>query len=202
MVYGSGGGGGGSSSSNTQQTTPSTSSGQANNTENNSTVQTFSAGDLVINEIMYDLEGSDTSNNKSREWVEIYNNSGQEITLTGSTSGWRFNDGSNHLLNEPAAQGSMAISASGYAILAGDAATFLSDHSGFSGTVIDTVMSLKNSTSTIKISAPDGTVIDEVTYYSSWGANGDGKTLERKSVSGGSNDAANWAQSSAPGGTP
>lgn len=202
IVYGGGGGGGGSSSSNTQQTTSSTSSEQANNAENNSIVQTFSAGDLAINEIMYDLEGSDTSNNKNREWVEIYNNSGREIILTGGSNGWRFNDGSNHLLNEPAAQGSMAISAGGYMVLAGDAATFLTDHSGFSGTVIDTVMSLKNSTSTIKIAAPDGTTIDEVTYYNSWGANGDGRTLERKAASGGSNDAANWAQSSAPGGTP
>jgi len=200
IVYG-GGGGGGSSSSNTQQTTNNTQQ-TTNNAENNSTAQIFSAGDLVINEIMYDLEGSDTLNNKSREWVEIYNNSGRAITLTGSNSGWRFNDGSNHLLNEPAAQGSMTIPVGGYAVLAGDALTFLIDHSGFSGTVIDTVISLKNSTSTVKIIAPSGTVIDEVTYYNSWGANGNGKTLERKSASGGSNNAQNWAESSASGGTP
>ena len=198
IIYG-GGGGGGSSSSNTQQT--SQNQNAATSSESLS-VQTFNVGDLVINEIMYDLEGADTLNNKSREWVEIYNNSNHSITLTGSTSGWRFSDGSNHLLNEPPTQGSMTISVGGYAVLAGDAATFLSDHSGFGGTVIDTVMSLKNSTSTVKIIAPNGTVIDEVTYYNSWGANGNGKTLERKSAGGGSNDAQNWAQSSAPGGTP
>ncbi len=212
MVYGGGGGGGGSSSnSNTQQTTPvvvaqGDTTGQANNTQqdnstsNNATTTEslnvqINAGDLIINEIMYDLEGSDTLNNKNREWVEIYNNSGREITLTGGSGGWRFNDGSNHLLNEPPAQGSMTIPVGGYVILAGDAPTFLVDHSGFGGTVIDTVMILKNTSATLKISAPDGVIIDEVTYNSSWGAKGDGKTLERKS-------AGDWGVSSANGGTP
>ena len=212
MVYGSGGGGGGggsapiitsggggtssNSSQNTQTQTQTTPTSESLN------VSTFQAGDLVINEIMYDLEGSDTTNNKSREWVEIFNNSGHEIILTGGNGGWRFSDGSNHLLNEPAAQGSMIIPAGGYAIFAGDATTFLIDHPGFDGIVIDTVMSLKNTSTVLKISAPDGTVIDEVTYNSSWGANGNGKTLERKSAGGGSNDAANWGFSSVDGGTP
>src|SRR3989344_8936985 len=158
MVYGSGGGGGGggsapiitsggggtrsNSSQNTQTQTQTTPTSESLN------VSTFQAGDLVINEIMYDLEGSGTTNNKSREWVEIFNNSGHEIILTGGNGGWRFSDGSNHLLNEPAAQGSMIIPAGGYAIFAGDATTFLIDHPGFDGIVIDTVMSLKN-TSTV-----------------------------------------------------
>jgi len=211
MVYGGGSGGGsgsapiitssgGGTSSNSSQNTQNQT--QATSTSESLNVSTFQAGDLVINEIMYDLEGSDTINGKSREWMEIYNNSGHEIILTGGSSGWRFSDGSNHLLNEPAAQGYMAIPAGGYTILVGDAATFLIDHPGFGGTVIDTVMSLKNTSTTLKISSPDGVVIDEVTYSSSWGANGNGKTLERKSVNGGSNGAANWAESSAPGGTP
>ena len=198
VVYG-GGGGGGSSSSNTQQTTNNTQQ-TTSNAENNSTVQTFNVGDLVVNEIMYNLEGTDDKH----EWIEIYNNSGHEIVLTGGSDGWKFNDGadSNHRLNEPATNGSMVMAVGGYAILADDADTFLTDHSGFSSNVIDTVMDLKNSTSTIKIIAPDGMVIDEVTYYNSWGANGNGKTLERKSAVGSSNDSQNWAESSANGGTP
>lgn len=209
---GGGGGGSGSSSAPAQQTNQLTNeqetqqtNSNATSTDNNLNILTFGAGDLVINEIMYDLEGSDTTSNKSREWVEIYNNSGRNIILTGGTNGWRFNDGSNHILNEPptnGSQGLMTIPVSGYFVLTGDAATFLSDYFGFSGTVIDTVMSLKNSTSTIKISAPDSIIIDEVTYSNSWGANGNGKTLERKSAGGSSNDVTNWAQSSAPGGTP
>ena len=204
IVYG-GGGGGGSSSSNTQQT--SQNQNAATSSESLS-VQTFNVGDLVINEIMYDLGGDLGDTDTNREWIELYNNSSFEIDLTG----WKFNDGddtTNHGLNVPpdhGGQGSMILPVGGYLILAEHAETFLIDHSGFSGTVIDTAeMNLKNASSTVtilKVIASDGTVIDEVTYYNSWGANGDGKTLERKSAAGGSNDPNNWAESSAPGGTP
>ncbi|MDP2638646.1 MAG: lamin tail domain-containing protein [Candidatus Azambacteria bacterium] len=196
----SSGGGGGS----TSLTTSGNSNSNATSTPSTATTTTstiIGIGDLVINEIMYNLEGGDTK----REWVEIYNNSSTTITLSGANGGWRFNDGANHLLNEPPAkgsQGSLNIASGGYFILADDAEIFLTDHSGFSGTVIDTVINLKNSTSTVQIIDPNGTVIDEVTYSSAWGANGDGKTLERKTASGGSNDPANWAVSSAIGGTP
>ncbi|MDO8743227.1 MAG: lamin tail domain-containing protein, partial [Candidatus Azambacteria bacterium] len=204
---GSGNGGGGGSNSNSNSATA-----QQNQSQNNATTTvvtttaaTIGVGDLVVNEIMYDFVGSDTLNGKDREWIELYNNSAALIDLTG----WKFNDGddaTNHGLNAPPknnSQGSMNVPAGGYVILAGDAATFVNnDYAGYNGAVIDTVMSLKNSSSTIKIIAPDKTVIDEVTYSNSWGANGDGKTLERKSASGSSNDSANWAVSSAPGGTP
>ncbi|MFH1990453.1 MAG: lamin tail domain-containing protein, partial [Patescibacteria group bacterium] len=186
VVYG---GGGGTSSSPAEQTP----------------AQTFAAGDLIINEIMYDLakancvtDGTDTNH----EWVEIYNNSSRAITLTGGNSGWRFNDGSNHLLNEQGTVGSMTIPVGGFAVLSASTTVFLSDHAGFGGTVIDTAMSLKNTSATIKISAHDSTIIDEVTYDSSWGAKHNCKTLERKSATGGSSDSTNWAESSATGGTP
>lgn len=194
IVYSGGGGGSTNTTSNSSETT-------SNSTSQSSTTPTFQAGDLVINEIMYNLEGADDNH----EWIELYNKSANIITLTGGNNGWKFSDGSNHMLNEPptnGSQGLMAIPVGGYAVLADNASTFLADHSGFSGAVIDTVMSLRNSTSTIKISTPDGTIIDEVTYYNSWGANGNGKTLERKTATGGSNDSANWAQSSVNGGTP
>lgn len=171
-------------------------------------VETFSAGNLVINEIMYDLGGDLGDTDTNREWIEISNNSSSEIDLTG----WKFNDGddaTNHGLNVPPknnGQGSMILPVGGYLILAEHAETFLTDHSGFSGTVIDTAeMNLKNASSTItilKAIASDGTIIDEVTYYNSWGANGDGKTLGRKSAGGGSNDSSNWGVSATVGGTP
>lgn len=194
---GGGGGGGGNSSSNN------TSSQQTTQQTENLNISTFQTGDLVINEIMFNSEGPDDKH----EWIEIYNNSGKEITLTG---GWKFNDGATslHGLNEPptnGSQGSMVVAPAGYLVLADNAETFLADYLGFNGTVIDTVMDLKNSTSTIKtikMISPNGTVIDEVLYSNSWGGDGNGKTLERKTAGGGSNDSANWAQSSAPGGTP
>ena len=42
------------------------------------------AGDVVINEIMYDLSGSDTD----REWIEIYNKGTSSIDLAE----WRFQE--------------------------------------------------------------------------------------------------------------
>jgi len=134
----------------------------------------FTHAAVVINEIMYDLEGNDTD----REWVEIYNDSGSEINL----SGWKFNDGSNHILNDPpknGGQGSLAISAGGYAIFAADASVFLSEHLNYSGTVIDTVMSLNNTSDTLKLINPDGAEIDSVVYDNSLGAKGDGKSLQK-----------------------
>ncbi len=179
-----GGGGGGTSAAPASNPAP--------------TIASFNTGDLVINEIMYNPEGADDK----REWLELYNNSGGAITLSGGNGGWRFNDGSNHLLNEPAARGSMTIPAGGYAVLADDAPTFLTEHNAFSGILIDTTMSLKNTSATLKISDPSDNEIDSATYDKSWGGNGDGRTLSRKSVSGGSSDANNWSASAGLGGTP
>src|SRR3989344_3982519 len=105
-------------------------------------MQTFQAGDLVINEIMYNLEGTDTNH----EWIEIFNPKNNAVNLDGG----KLYDGdgeTNSGLNAPpknGGQGSLIIPAGGYAILAAKADVFLADHQGFSGTVIDTVLDLKN----------------------------------------------------------
>ena len=190
VVYGGGGGGSASTPQSDQTQTPTTPE------------PTFSLGDLVINEIMHNPAGTDTDH----EWIEIYNNSSHGIDLTG----WKLNDEMNHNLNIPPdhnGQGSMILPVGGYAVLAEDAGIFLmTDYPGFSGTVIDTAaLNLKQDISTVttlKIIATDGTIIDEVIYYNSWGGNDNGKSLERKSAAGSSNDPANWAESSAVGGTP
>lgn len=135
------------------------------------------AGTIIINEIMYDLPGTDDKH----EWIEIKNISSAPVDLKD----WKFFDGdgtTNHGLNEPpknGGQGSLVIPANGYAILSGDAPTFLSDHPGFSGTVIDTVMSLGNASDILKIINNEGTAVDEVLYAKEMGAAGDGYSLER-----------------------
>ena len=128
---------------------------------------------VKINEIMYDLEGADSG----REWVEIFNDSDTEVNLTN----WKFNDGSNHLLNEPpknGGQGSLVVPAGGYAIFAGDATVFLSEHQSFSGTVIDTAMSLNNTAATLKLIDNNGTEIFSISYNNTIGAAGDGNSLQ------------------------
>lgn len=134
----------------------------------------LASGPIIINEIMYDLEGSDGGH----EWVEIKNISAENVNLNG----WRFNDGSNHSLNEPpknGGQGSLIIPSGGYAVLGDKADIFLIDHPGFTGIVIDTVMSLTNTAATLKLIDVSGSVIDEVSYSKEMGGNGDGHSLER-----------------------
>lgn len=130
---------------------------------------------ILINEIMYDVKDLPDTDH---EWVEIYNAGDVSVTLTG----WKFADSSNHTLNAPPAnggQGSLTIASHDYAILSGNAATYLADHPWFTGTVIDTVMSLNNNGATLSILSNAGAVIDTVTYTSSQGGSGDGKTLSR-----------------------
>jgi len=141
----------------------------------------LAAGPIIINEIMYDLSKEDCvadGSDDTHEWIEIKNISGNAVDLKN----WKFNDGSNHLLNEPpknGGQGSLIISVGGFAIFADDANVFLSDHPGFSGTVIDTVMSLNNTSDILKIIDADSQVIDEVSYDKSLGASHNCYTLER-----------------------
>jgi hypothetical protein len=137
----------------------------------------IAAGPIIINEIMYSPDGPDAGH----EWIEIKNIFSNSIDLTK----WKFFDGdgtTNHGLNEPpknGGQGSLVIPANGYAILSGDAVTFLSDHPGFGGILIDTVMSLGNTSDVLRIINNEGTVIDEASYSKEMGASGDGYSLER-----------------------
>jgi len=144
---------------------------------------------LLITEIMYNLEGADNPH----EWVEIFNGTSGQIDLAD----WRFNDGSNHILNPPPeknGQGSILIQSGEYVILADDAATFLQDHVGFAGTVIDTVLSLNNTTDTLSLVDQEGSTVASVTYQNSQGADGNGYTLEFVNNI--------WEESSVTGGTP
>lgn len=133
-------------------------------------------GSVYITEVMYDLPGTDTD----REWVEVYNDSTEVVDL----SGWKFFDGSNHNLVPPpenSGQGSIIVPGEGIAILASDAATFLTENQSFTGTVIDTVMSLGNTGDTLKLIKDDGSISFETTYTNS-GGQGDGNSLSLKDL--------------------
>jgi len=148
---------------------------------------------IEITEIMYNLPGADDKH----EWVEIYNNSAKAIDLTG----WKFNDGdtiTDHILNAPPknnSRGSLVLAIGEYALLAGDAGTLTTDLPAYQGTIIDTILDLKNSSSTLSIFDNNGNLIDNVFYNSDWGAAGNGKTLE-KNIQG------QWQESATDGGTP
>jgi len=131
--------------------------------------------DIIFTEIMYSLEGTDSN----REWIEIYNNGTDAVSIVDGAgdNSWWFNDGSNHGIS--LAQGNLIIPAGGFAILADDAETFLIDYPDFAGTIIKTIMSLKNTEDTILLSADNRqTFFGEITYQNTWGANGDGNSLQ------------------------
>jgi len=142
------------------------------------------SANVVINEIMYDLEeGSDTG----REWVEIFNNSEGPFDLTD----WRFFEGGvNHKLTLN--QGNVILSPDEYAIIADNSDKFLIDNPDYSGTLFDSAFSFKNDGESIVLKDNNLTVIDEVTYSSSWGAGGNGRSLQRKDANKNSNDPTNW----------
>ncbi len=136
----------------------------------------FVYADLVINEVMYDLSGSDSSSGKSREWVEIYNNGSSDVAIDAST--WRFYDGgANRTIN---GEVDFSILAGAFVIFAGDKDIFLADHPAFSGVVYDTGMTtLSNTGTSLKILDQNSSVLDSFTYSSSQGGAGDGNTLQK-----------------------
>ena len=143
-------------------------------------------GDININEIMYNPPGADTDH----EWLELYNNDTTDVDITG----WRFYEaGINHSLT--LIQGSMVIPPEGYAIIADNATTFLDEHQECNGTVIDSAFSLNNSGEYIALKNATLGIIDEVAYNASWGADGNGRTLEL-------NATGRWEESRVDEGTP
>ena len=145
---------------------------------------------LTINEIMYDLPGNDTG----REWVEIFNEGDAAETIATGSSGWRFYDGSNHILYAQP-QESNTVAAGGFAIITASTSAFLAEHPEFSGTLFSSALSLGNTSDTLRLVGMDGITVSEATYASSMGANGNGKTLDRK-IDG------TWGQSETDDGTP
>jgi hypothetical protein len=142
--------------------------------------------DIRINEIMYNPPGTDAD----LEWIELYNNDTTAINITG----WKFYEAdTNHRLTF--VQGSMVIPVTGYAIIADNATAFLNEHPECKCTVMDSTFSLRNSDEYIALKNATSNLVDEVTYNSSWGADGNGKTLERTATGG-------WEESLADGGTP
>lgn len=132
----------------------------------------FSFGQVVINEIMYDVSGSDSG----REWIEVQNTG----TVETDISSWKFlesSSASNHSLT--LIQGTASIPPSGLAVIVSDGAKFLIDWSGFSGAIFKASFSMNNTGSTLILKDPDLNVKGEVIYSSAQGAAGDGNSLQR-----------------------
>lgn len=125
---------------------------------------------IVISEIMYDVEGSDSK----LEWIEVYN----KDTEVADIRTWYFveSDTRHRLVH---ISGEETIDMEEYAIIADDAEAFEDEFPEFSGTLFDSSFSLSNDGETISLQNSDKIVIDDVTYTSEWGASGDGHSLQQ-----------------------
>ncbi|MFA7315676.1 MAG: lamin tail domain-containing protein [Candidatus Paceibacterota bacterium] len=124
---------------------------------------------LEITEIMFDPKGS----NADHQWIEVYNPDGNAVSVDAGT--WRFNDGSGHYMNDKI---DFSIPASSYVIITGNKSVFLADHPGYSGTVIDTSMSLDKDGDIVALTNNGATIIS-ATYTSSMGASENGDSLQK-----------------------
>ncbi len=125
---------------------------------------------VSINEVMYDLEGTDTD----REWLELKNVGSESINL----SSWKFyENNSNHGLT--VYSGDESISPGGFAVIVDSPETFLADWPSFSGNLFDSSWSsFSNTGESFSIKNEDGDVVDEFTYVPEDGAGGDGNSLQ------------------------
>lgn len=144
----------------------------------------MASANVIINEIMYNLE---TGSDDGREWIEIFNSDSTSVDLTD----WIFyENNTKHGLS--IIQGNAILPPSGYAVISSEPNKFLLDNPTYLGTIFDSAFSLNNDGENLAIKNKELAIIDELNYYSSWGANGDGRSLQRKNFIGNSNDPTNW----------
>jgi inhibitor of cysteine peptidase len=141
-------------------------------------VMVSAQSDVKINEIMYSPPGTDAD----LEWIELYNNDLEEINI----SGWTVD---NNSISDNVMQ------PGDYVVLARNKTAFEDYYGAVPCPVIDVTFVLANSGDTIVLCDSTGAEVDNVTYNASWGADENGKTLERTA-------AGEWEESLADGGTP
>jgi predicted secreted protein len=136
-------------------------------------------GDVIINEIMYNPPGADAE----LEWIELLStNATEAVNITG----WMID--TNPLPES-------VIPPMGFVVLARNKTAFEAYYGAVPCAVIDVTFVLNNDPGdTIVLKDVTGAEIDNVTYNASWGADGNGKTLERTPTG--------WAESRVDNGTP
>ncbi len=156
--------------------------------------QAPAAGELVVNEVMYDPPQTPEG---TYEWVEILNTSDRTLDLNDV----QFGD-SGTLVEITGTAAPLAPGA--FAVLVKDAATFNATFPGTPGLVLQVAgfPALNNTGDTVRlVASAGGTAIDAVPYLPSWG--GTAASLERRDPAGPSTSAANFGTTTDPaGGTP
>lgn len=126
---------------------------------------------VVISEVMYDLEGTDTK----REWIEITNVSTAPVNPVDVVF---FEANTSHKLKVVSGGSVLAPGAS--AIVALDSSQFLADNATFAGFLVDSSWSsLSNDGESLELRDTNGVVLDQVSYAKDMGAAGNGMSLMR-----------------------
>ncbi|MBN2585778.1 MAG: lamin tail domain-containing protein [Candidatus Fermentibacteraceae bacterium] len=152
-------------------------------------------GDLVISEIMYNPDGTTMGPDELLEWVELYNAGDETVDLDGMI----LSDSSNQLVLDD-----YLIQPGEYVVVAASSGAFM-DLYGPDIPIVEwngDWTKLRNSGDQISLSTSDGTIIESVIFSDGWGrdngsgspADGDGSTLERIDLLGGTEES-NWAPS-------
>lgn len=163
---------------------------------------------VVVNEIMYNPNQGDDDYN---EWIELY------AIADLSLENWSI-CGSQLQAGYIKKSDGQIYQSSGFSVTAGQ---YIIITDGGSGTEVyekfavnpsaialhSTLGSLCDGLSndpgkTIELTNNSGSTVETVSYLKSWGAGGDGNSLERKSATGPGNDSTNWQVSANFGGTP
>lgn len=149
---------------------------------------------IVINEINY----NSSVNSDSGDWVELYNNSGATVNL----SGWTFQD-EGATFNIPTGT---TIAANSYLVLVQDIVKFTTVHPTVSNYIGQLGFGLSNGGEQVMLSDDRGCIVDVVEYddASPWviTPDGTGKTLQLEDVNSDNSQANNWSASSINSGTP
>lgn len=148
------------------------------------------AGDLVVNEVMYDPPAPQPSAN---EWVEVLNVSGRTLDLGGLV----VTDGTG--TSDPVPAGTL-LTDGDYLVLTRDGAAFAAAYPGVTFVDLDGFPALNNSGDRPAL-VLGATEIDAVPYLPAWG--GTDASLERRDPLGPSDQASNFGTTTAAsGGTP
>jgi len=126
---------------------------------------------IVINEIMYDPQGTDASS--GGEWIEVKNVGSSPIDL----SDWVFFENkTNHKIT---ALGSSEIPVGGFAVIIpkNNSNVFLNYFTDFSGQLFEASFSLNNGEILSMKNDADAEEVGVVEYTSEWGAKNDGNSL-------------------------
>ncbi len=137
--------------------------------------------DIVINEIMY------APSTGEPEWVEIFNRTSSSINLKN----WKLYDASATvtITNQD-----VMMDANSFLVVSRDS-TILNYYNIASQIITTNLPSLNNTGDNVVLKDFNGIEIDSVIYLPSWGGNTNGRSLERVSIEGVSNDSTNWKTS-------